>query len=922
MLRIAALLASILPTLPIQAASAAPVDFLREVRPIFEQHCYSCHGEEKQKSGLRLDVKQSALHEGDHHSPNILPGKSDDSPLLRFVRGMEEDMLMPPKGARLSAGEIATLERWIAEGATWPDGVDTAKLVNKRDHWAFKPLAQTQGRTLDSFISEKLQAKNLTISPEADRRTLIRRLYLLLHGLPPSPEEVAAFEQDQAPLAYERLVDRLLDSPRYGERWARHWLDVIAFGETHGFEVNTPRPNAWPYRDYVIEALNKDTPFPQFIMEQLAGDAVGVDAATGLLVASAALLPGQIGKDDESKAKARQDELSDMVAITGGAFLGLTLHCARCHDHKFDPVSQKDYFSLQAVFAGVRHGERPSLNATMRDEFREKQELGPKLIAATHRLLQFDPIASLDGANKAPRAPIHAHRNTDRFTPFTATKLRFTILATAENNRYEPCIDELEIYSTDGRNVARDATGAKASASDSMRSSKHRLEHLNDGQYGNDHSWISTTKGRGWVEVSFAKPERIEAVVWGRDRLDKYPDRLATNYKIEVAHGDGPWLTVSTSQDRSPYIDAKAKRREIEPGDPAQLPFFHEARGAVNELEAKLETFATAPLVYAGRFEKPGPTHLLNRGDATQPREEVTPAAVPSLGKNFTLPADAPEQQRRVRLAQWLADPANPLPARVLVNRLWQHHFGEGIVATPNDFGRNGALPTHPELLDWLAHEFIRGGWSIKKMQRLIVTSATWKQSSAPRADGLAADAQDRLLWRFPPQRVNAEVLRDEMLAVAGSLDLRMGGPGFSVFAPNSNYVRVYDPKQDFGPPEWRRMIYMTKVRMAQDATFGSFDCPDAGQSQPKRPRSTTAIQALSLFNSAFVIQQAELFAARLVKEAGPSPDKQVQRAFVLTLQRPPEPQELQVCQALAQEHGLTALCRVLLNANEFLFVP
>ena len=307
------------------AVTAATVDFVRDVQPIFREHCYQCHGEEKQKGELRLDVKAAAMKGGESHAPNIVPGQSAQSPLVQFVAGEDKDMIMPPKGERLSAEQVATLRRWVDEGAVWPESADTVKLVDRRDWWSFKPLpAPTPGQSIDMFVAAKLQESALTMSPEADRRTLIRRLHLVLHGLPPTPEEVDAFVADKDSRAYEKLVDRLLASPRYGEKWARHWLDVIAFGETHGFEVNTPRENAWPYRDYVIGAFNKDTPYPRFILEQLAGDSLGVDAATGFIVASAALLPGQIGKDEESKAKARQDELNDMVTIAGGAFLGLT----------------------------------------------------------------------------------------------------------------------------------------------------------------------------------------------------------------------------------------------------------------------------------------------------------------------------------------------------------------------------------------------------------------------------------------------------------------------------------------------------------------------------------------------------------------------------------------------------------------------
>ncbi|HEY1080973.1 MAG TPA: PSD1 and planctomycete cytochrome C domain-containing protein, partial [Prosthecobacter sp.] len=791
-------------------ASAAPVDFARDVRPILQKHCFSCHGPEKQKSGLRFDIRAEALRGGDSHAPNIIPGNAAQSPLVQFVQSRDEDTQMPPKGERLTSGETEMLARWINEGALWPEGLDTAQVEDKRDHWAFKPLPAQTG-SLDSWVTSKLREKDLDLSPEADRRTLIRRLHLVLHGLPPTPEEVEAFAKNEDPKAYEKEVDRLLASPRYGERWARHWLDVIAFGETHGFEVNTPRPNAWPYRDYVIQSFNRDIPFPQFILEQLAGDTAGADAATGFLVASAALLPGQIGKDEESKAKARQDELNDMVSTTGGAFLGLTLHCARCHDHKFDPVSQADYYGLQAIFAGVRHGERPLRSAEARESAESNADLLPKLTRATHQFLQFEPPTG------SGRPAVHPYRNIDRFTPVTTRRLRFSIQATSENNRYEPCLDELEIYSTDGRNVALAATGAKATASSSWASAKHRLEHVNDGLYGNDRSWISKSRGSGWVEIEFAKPESVEAVVWGRDRLEDFRDRLPVQYQVEVAPSNGAWQRVSDGDDRKPFTQAKGRPQEPEPADAGKVARWQEARGLLRSLEERLQTTKTGPTVYAGRFETAPASFRLNRGDVTQPKEEVPPGAVTALGPRLSLTKDMPEQQRRIALAKWLAVPENPLPARVLVNRLWQHHFGEGLVSTPNDFGRNGALPTHPELLSWLASEFIRGGWSIKHMQKLIVMSRTWRQSSAPNPEGLAADAQTRLLWRFPPRRLEAEAVRDGILAVSGALDLRMGGPGYSVFEPNSNYVRVYDPKTSYGPEEWRRMIYMTKVRVAQD---------------------------------------------------------------------------------------------------------
>jgi hypothetical protein len=914
------------------------VDFVKDIQPLLQESCLKCHGPEKQKNGYRVDVKSIALKGGDTHGVAIIPGKSADSPLIHFVAGLDEEMLMPPKGGRLTAEQIGLLRAWIDQGASWPDDATATVDDPLKTHWAFQPVLRPpvpqvaiapkfMRNPIDAFIAAMLDENGLAPSTGADRRTLIRRLYLVLHGLPPPPEQVASFVADQRPDAYERLVDELLASPRYGERWARHWMDVIPFGETHGFEVNTPRDNAWPYRDYVIASFNNDTPYPQFILDQLAGDTTGADAATGFVVAAAALLPGQIGKDEESKLKARQDELNDMIAGTGGAFLGLTLHCARCHDHKFDPVTQSDYYAMQAIFAGVRHGERALAVSDWDERQKEAPAIRAKYEASSLRLLQFEPLASPDATRKMRRTAVHSRANVDRFAPVETQRLRFTILATSENSRYEPCLDELEIFAvgTELRNVALATAGAKVTSSGSLPgNTKHRLEHLNDGAYGNEHSWISNQKGEGWVEVEFSKPETIDTVRWGRDRDLKYRDRLPVQYRIEVAGADGQWRTVASSQDRAAYRGEKDDAPKMPPGlEGERLAAWHLASGEAKELEKKLRAITDRPMVYAGRFEQPGQTFKLYRGEATQRREQVGPGAVSALGAPLPLASDASEKDRRLALARWLSDRQNPLPARVLVNRIWLHHFGEGIVSTPNDFGRNGAKPTHPDLLNWLADEFMNNGWSIKRLQRLIVTSATWRQSSAPSAAATKKDAATRLLWRFPPRRLEAEAIRDSMLAVSGVLDLRMGGPGYSAFAPNTNYVRVYDPKPEYGPAEWRRMVYQTKVRMAQDSTFGAFDCPDAGQPSPHRSRSTTPLQALNLFNSGFVNQQAELFAIRLRREAGEgSLDAQVRRGFQLTFLRDPESGEAKVCAELARNEGLPVLCRVLFNANEFLFIP
>ena len=338
-------------------------------------------------------------------------------------------------------------------------------------------------------------------------------------------------------------------------------------------------------------------------------------------------------------------------------------------------------------------------------------------------------------------------------------------------------------------------------------------------------------------------------------------------------------------------------------------------------IEARMQEATTNKLAYAGRFTTAEAVHRLHRGDPMQKRETVVPAALAEFGTKLQMAADAPEQERRLALAKWITDAKHPLTARVLVNRLWQHHFGTGLVATPSDFGLNGVRPSHPELLDWLASEFVAGGWRLKPMHRLIVLSSTYRQSSIANEKGLAADAGSRLLWRYPPRRLEAEPLRDAILSVSGKLDLRMGGPGFDLFEPNTNYVRVYTPKKEFGPAEWRRMIYQNKPRMQLDDTFGSFDCPDAGQIAPKRNSSTTALQALNLLNSRFLTQQAGLFAERLEKDAGGDVEAQVRRGFRLAFQREPSAEEMAAAVKLVREHGLAALCRALLNANEFLYV-
>ncbi len=986
---LAALLAWMLPLLAAEVdisklppAASRPVDFAKDIQPLFATKCYSCHGPEKQRGDFRLDRKAAAFKGGDSHAPDIVPGKSAESPLIHFVARLKPEMQMPPKGEALTNEQIGLLRAWIDQGAQWPD--DGSGVSAK--HWAWDPVKRPAvplignrqsaiGNPIDRFLLAKLAEKNLSFSPPADARTLIRRLYFTTVGLPPTPEEVEAFVREFSPSlrpsvspspaghrdgeterererAIGALVDRLLASPHFGERWARHWLDVVRFAESNGYETNGTRKNAWPYRDWVIRAFNSDMPYDRFIAEQLAGDTLGVEEATGFIVGG----PTDIVKspDPVLTANQRAEDLNDFAATTASAFLGLTLHCARCHNHKFDPIAMTDYYAVVACFAGVQHGERAVKPANIAELQAKADALRQQLAGVTKQLERFEPVAQA-GTNAATqlRPPVARGLNLERFAPVAAKFLRFTI---AETTQLEPCVDELEAFSVGAaaRNVALASTGAKATASSTLPGyAIHKLEHVNDGLYGNDRSWISNERGKGWVQIEFAKEETIDRVQWSRDRdnVPRYIDRLATRYRVEVSRDGVAWQVVATSADRQAF-GGKAPggiTYSAEGMAPAEAARLTELLASRKKLEAEITTVTTFPMVYAGRFGKPADTHLMHRGDPMQPREKVAPGALASFAPKLSLPAEATDSERRLALAKWLGSPQHPLTARVIVNRLWHYHFGTGLVDTPSDFGLNGGRPSHPELLDWLASELVASGWRLKHVHRLILTSAAFQQggqysvlsnqSSVKKtaASGrstehrplntdyskraLATDAGNRLLWHFPARRLEAEPLRDAMLAVSGKLDRTMGGPGFDLFAPNSNYVKVYNSRTDFGPAEFRRMVYQSKPRTELDNTFGAFDCPDAGQVTPKRTSSTTPLQALNLLNSPFALQQAQFFAERVEREAGQGSDAQVKRAFQLIFTREPAAEESAASVKLVQAHGLPALCRALFNANEFLTV-
>lgn len=901
------------------------------VRKILSESCVRCHNADQKKGGLDLSGRIAALHGGESGEV-IVPGKVDESLLFDKVAEGE----MPPK-SQLTKPQVETIRTWIASGAPYHVEPVTSPRAGP-DWWSLQPiraprmpvLSGPQARWIrtpvDAFILARLKEKGLSPAPEADRRTLIRRASFDLIGLPPAPAEVEQFVHDPDPRAYEKLVDRLLASPHHGERWGRHWLDVVRFGESEGYETNMPRLNAWPYRDYVIDACNRDTPFPRFVLEQLAGDALEgspwlAQAATGFLVGGTHDIVGN--QTIEGMRQQRVDDLDDIITATGTAFLGLTVNCGKCHDHKFDPITQKDYYGLQAVFAGVNHGSRSIAVDDSENRRAQASAVAAELAKIELRLDAFEPIARPDTA-AAARPMVNFRRNVERFAPVPARLVRMTILAT--NNQTEPCLDEFEVFTSGDapRNVALASAGGKALASSEYPGAAiHKIAHLNDGQLGNSHSWISRVPGKGTLTIEWPQAATIDRIVWGRDREGQFSDRLATEYHIEAASAPGQWRVVASSVDRVAF---RAGERPGN-GEPAGLTSELAAQRKEwlqrqAELRARLAQLGATISVYAGMFTQPGPTQLLRRGDPMQPALEVSPGGIAAVPPRLVISKDAPERDRRVALAKWIGDPSNPLPARVMVNRVWYHHFGQGIVSTPSDFGYNGGRPSHPELLDWLASRYIAGGWRLKPLHRLIVLSSTYRQSSQIDAKAQSVDKQNQLLWHIPLRRLEAESIRDAILCCSGKLDPTMGGPGYNIWEKNSNYVAVYKYRGELGPDTFRRMVYQFKPRSQQDPTFGAFDCPDAALVAPRRYSSTTALQALNLLNSAFVLQQSALLAERLQQDAGTDPAHQVDRGFALTFGRSPSPAQRTAAVSLIRTHGTSAFCRALYNANEFVFVP
>ena len=926
---------------PLHAADPAP-SFKDKIAPLLTERCLRCHAGKEPTAGLNLTTREAIL-KGGKKGPAIVPGKSGESLLYDKVVKKQ----MPFRSKPLTEDELKLLQKWIDSGAAWegpalsapkptgplpPSRKEPAPQAQRSgaDWWSFQPIHRPPvpstirndwcHSAVDAFILARLFDHKLKPSAEADRRTYIRRVTLDLTGLMPTPEETETFINDRSADAYEKLVDRLLASPHYGERWGQHWLDIVRFAESSGYENNVARENAWPYRDYVIRSFNEDRPYARFVREQLAGDALAngdplVDAATGFLVSGPTDL--NVTQVVAANLLKRQNDLDDMIGTTGSAFMGLTVNCARCHDHKFDPISQKDYYGLQAVLSGIRHDEHPWRDAEYEQRRREEAKARAELALLYRKIDEAEPLASERGATPA-RPAVNPRRNVERFAPVSAKILRMTITATVQDDN--PALDEIEVWSAGEtpRNLALAIEGGKEKAS-SEGGERFKMRNLNDGRYGSDRIWVSGLPGKGLVTIEFPQTAKIDRVVWSRDRLGKGNNRLASAYTIEVSTDGKEWKAVAGSWDRLPARKPGSGAAAQPKNDNAERA---EWLRQVDRLEKHRAELLEGRTVYAGAFKLPDPAFILKAGDPTVPLDEVGPSAIRILGKPLAADASTPDLKRRLALADWILDEANPLPDRVMVNRIWHHHFGAGLVRTPGDFGFNGDRPSHPELAR-------------------LAGSRVPRQRPARQA----APSAHRSVQHLPPSEPGgpASTGRRCRLPAAVALSAAPRGSGgnprlhpasqrlsghahgrsrLQALGPVVEVVVQYTPKEKLGPETYRRMVYQFRPRIHKDETFGAFDCPETNLPTPKRTISTTALQALNLLNSPFILEQSEHFAERLSRDIGNNdPAAHVRRAFAIAFGREPTTIEQDAAVAFIREQGLAMFCRTLFNANEFVYV-
>jgi hypothetical protein len=959
-------------------AQSDDVAFFREkIQPILEERCFECHSHKsgKMKGGLTVDSR-SGWQAGGEQGAVIVPGEPEKSLLVKAIRRTDPDLKMPPKTPLLT-NEIALLEEWVKRGA--PDPREPpAKGVG--DWWSWKPIARPIvpngfANPIDAFVSTKLKTEGISPQPEADRRTLIRRLYFDLHGLPPTPEEVEAFVNDRDAHTYEKLVDRLLDSPRYGERSARHWLDAIHFADTHGFEHDLIRTNAWRYRDYVIQSFNQDKPWARFVHEQLAADVFFPDEPQ-TKIALGFIGAGPWDQSTAQTAPKTSDYLDrdDIVTQTMSTFASATVHCARCHDHKFDPITQEDYYSLQAVFAGVGKGDvsfdRDAKTARERRKWKglltvsEKgdraillSEVNEKLVReweetrgpdARWENISAEVFTTASAANlkklsdgvfiaEGPRPEIDTYTITAAAREITAVRLEVLTDSAfpkngpgrMDNGNLHLSEFEVQIFES-GADKPQKVPIRRATAD--FNQDGWTISHAIDGnektawgiypRVGESHTAVfeleKFTVTNAAKLVFQLKQLHGGGHVIGKFRLAITSDDPSRARVMPGEVSDALKIPLDSRNETQRLAVASFALKEIANDRLSKLPAEEFAFGAAKDFKAVSSGFSYNP------WPEPKIVNVLRRGDINKPGEIAKPGAIAAIAVLKSRFDCADEGERRQALANWLVDQNNPLTWRSVVNRVWHHHFGRGIVDTLNDFGHMGSEPTHPELLDWLASEFRDSGGSLKSLHRLIVNSEAYRRSCGVNEHGMSIDLDNRFIWRGHRRRLDAESYRDAVLMICGRLDLKMGGPGVQQFKLGKPIQLT--PTVDYAPFDWdspgaaRRSIYRFVYRGLPDPFMDALDFPDAAQLAPTRPFSVSALQSLALLNNDFVLHHCEVFAKRL-EQLAPTNKARVQVAFDLVFQRPASDDECEEFAAYADKHGLPAMCRVLLNSNEFLFV-
>ncbi|MBN8625438.1 MAG: DUF1553 domain-containing protein [Planctomycetes bacterium] len=1013
---------------PSSAVANDDPSFERDVAPILQRRCLECHGPNDSPNGPpkgKLSLSTwSAASLGGESGPAIVRGKPAESLLLEFVRhDADGKALMPKNREPLTPAEVATLERWIAAGTAWPENhVLRDRKFDGYRWWSLEPIVRPavpevaasadlpSANPVDRFIREKLQEKGLSPSREAAPAVLCRRLYYDLIGLPPTPEQIDAFVsayRKGAENAYTALVDELLASPHYGERWARHWLDVVHFGETHGYDKDKPRENAWPYRDYVIRAFNEDRPYARFVEEQLAGDVLYPDTrdgneALGFIAAGPWDLIGhaEVPETKTDGKIARHLDRDDMVTNTIQTFASLTVQCAQCHDHKFDPITQEDYYSLQAVFAAVDRTTRSydvdpavakrrvELTSTIAAIGGRQQELEKEISRAAG-----DALPAIDREIAAlSKSTAGSERKSEAYGYHSAISAQQDVVKWVQVDlgrslalsaiALHPCRDNFngigdgfgfplryKVEISDDPNfktgVVRPANYTEhdvpnpgilaQSAAAGGKSARYvRVTATKLAPRKNDFIFALAELTAIEADGKQATPQTGQAIhVTSLDTIEASPRWRRTNlvdgYYPGLEVVDPGKLAALTKRRAAIAAEAATPQQRLEATDLARRKASAEAD--LRKLRPQQSCYVAAVHTGTGAFRgtgpdggRPRPIFVLARGNVSSPGKEVRPgtiSAVRDLPSRFDLSPDANEAERRAALARWLVDRRNPLTWRSIVNRIWQYHFGRGIVETPNDFGRNGARPSHPELLDWLAAEFRDGGvfvdaQSIKSLHRLIVTSHAYRQISGQAAGGRgqrepeslkiaqSIDAENRLLWRANRRRLDAEALRDSVLVLGGKLDRTMYGPSFRDFvidkpqhSPHYEY-HLHDPND---PKSHRRSVYRFIVRSQPQPFMTTFDCADPSMQVDRRNESLSPLQALTLLNSGLTVTMAEHFAARLEATTSGTTANRIARGFYEASGRAPTAAELDELTKFAERHGLAAACRVLLNLNEFMFI-